>query len=71
MQCLFNAPKFSQYFANGTSKKELNRKHKDLAVSFGNLVEKIHKFQDTSSSYTAESTYELKKALGNIFLNTQ
>jgi ubiquitin C-terminal hydrolase len=66
LQCLFNTPKFYQYFVNGTHKKDLNPKHKDLALSFGSLLQKIHKQAGPPSSYNSESTYDLKRSLERV-----
>lgn len=64
LQCLFNTPKFSDYFIDGQYKDELNEKNdKGVAKEFASLIKKVR----SPTAYGAESTYNLKYALCNIF----
>jgi len=65
LQCLFNAPLFSDYFLRGTYKKEKNQKNKGLAEAFGALLEKIRAHAGPPS-FQAESTYDVKSRIARI-----
>lgn len=67
LQCLFNAPLFSDHFVRGNHLKEKNSKSKGVANAFGDLVEKVKRHTGSPSS-SAESTYELKGRIGRCWL---
>jgi ubiquitin C-terminal hydrolase len=61
LQCLFNAPAFSDYFVKGAYSKEINKKNdKGLAKSFAELLGQIRSHSGSPSS-SAENTYLLKR----------
>jgi hypothetical protein len=62
LQCIFNAPYFTDYFLNDEYKKDLCKKNNGIAIEFVELLSKIR----TANKSDAESTISLKKVVGKI-----
>ena len=62
LQCLLNAPLFSDYFMAGNHKKERNPKAKGVADSFYDLLAKVRSHEGEGSS--AENPSKFKSAIG-------
>ena len=65
LQCLFNAPLFSDYFLKGNHKKEKNPKSKGLVDAFANILEKMRNHSGPPTN-SAETPHELKSKIGII-----
>mmetsp|Transcript_23019 Transcript_23019/g.19983 ORF Transcript_23019/g.19983 Transcript_23019/m.19983 type:complete len:143 (+) Transcript_23019:1436-1864(+) len=61
LQCLLNAPLFSEYFMAGNHKKERNPKAKGVADSFYDLLAKVRSHEGEGSS--AENPSKFKSAI--------